>query len=528
MAKFLVLELTDNDAKVLHVSWTKKTGMLLEDAFAIDFSDLEKDEESYKARGARLREKLKKYKIGTVNTGLIVPKQTSIVRVATLPSVDPAELEQMAQFKAEEYIPFNAERHIISHGTLRQDGVQGSDVLIAAVDGPVMEKAMTVCQEARLEPVVAEVSSIALVRAFSHHHEDALQQPSLLLLNIGKSYTDISILKDGILVATRSQPLGVERLQRDLGRTEEEVALNAEDLAAVRTQGWVDRVVRFTRQTYEFALREHNVAPSSELYICGEGSHLPELGDALARGLNVKLSYFHPEETLTPSGKGTVEEVAISGAATPLGTAMRMVEEFQHPRQREGRINLLPLSVIAEQQASERRTLLVISGTMVFITLVLAWFAYDRQSEYRTELAALYSDYNREMQRTVGDIAEKEERIRIIEEKKSDRASPLVLLDQITGFPKIGSTVNGGSLTLTEFRYHANNEVVIAGTAIELSDIGEFTEFLRTLQHNDRPVFADIGIPNSSPVDLPQRRGTVWSFSVTARLMTGTAGDTRS
>ena len=519
MSRFTVLELSDSEAKVLQVSHTKKTGLLMEDAFSLDLGNLDRDDTA--GRGARIREFLKQKKITLSPCGLLIPKQNSIVRLASLPSADPAELAQMAHFKAEEYIPFNAERHIISHGILRVDAINGSQVLIAAVDGPVMDKAMAICREAGIETLLAEVTSIALVRSLTTHEPKAHEEPSLLALNIGRSQTDISILKDGLLVATRSQPVGIDRLNRDMEKAGEESSdQEPQDIAIRAIREWIDKIVRFTRQTYEVAVREHDISHTAHLYISGEGGTLQGLAKALEAELHVEVTVFNPAEKVGRAAKNNVDISVVPGMAAAMGTVQRLIEEEENPKLREGRVNLLPLGVLRAQEASERRLLLMIGATMLFITLVLLSLAFDRQSGYNRDLANRLKAYNRDMRREVEDLDEKQEQIKIVESRQSDRAPAMEILDQLSRFPGIGTSLEGGHLTLSSFQYTQGEEVTIAGDALELENIGEFTDYLERMNYGGKKIFQDVGIPTNAPVELSRNRGTIWQFTLNARLNT--------
>lgn len=523
MSRFMVLELSDSEAKILQVSHTAKTGLLMEDAFSLDLVGL--DREDIAARGARIRDFLKQKKITPAPCGLLIPKQNSIVRLASLPSGDLQELAQMAHFKAEEYIPFNAERHIISHGVLRLDPINGSQVLIAAVDGPVMDKAMAICREAGIEPLVAEVTSIALVRSLTTHEPKAHEEPSLLALNIGRSQTDISILKDGLLVATRSQPVGIDRLNRDMEKAAEEAGDEEEpqDIAIRKIREWIDKIVRFTRQTYDVAVREHDISQTAHLYISGEGGTLQGLAKALEAELHVEVTVFNPAEKVTRAPKGNVDIGVVPGMAAAMGTVQRLIEEDENPKLREGRVNLLPLGVLRAQEASERRLLLMIGATMLFITLVLLYLAYDRQAGFNRDLGNRLRSYNRDMKRVVEDLEAKQDQIDIVESRQSDRAPAMEILDQFSRFPGIGSSLEGGRLTLSSFQYTQGEEVTIAGDALELENIGEFTDYLERMSYGGKPIFLDVGIPTNAPVELSRNRGTIWQFTLNARLNTGPA-----
>lgn len=521
MPRCTVIKLTQNEVKVLQVSKTKKKDLTLDYAFAVDLSDLGNDEDGVIQRGARIREAIKRNKMPVTPCGIIIPKQSAIVRTTTLPSSDANEIREMAQFEAEKYIPFNTERHIISNSVLHTDGVEGSHVLISAVDGPVMDAVLTITQEARLEPVVAEVSSVALVRAFSHYEHEALEKHAILLLNIGKDQADISILKDGMMVAARSNNLGTDQLDKavekaGIGTDDAENAIEIQDVAAKAIRGWINKMVRFTAQTYDFAAREHGIGTNAVLYISGEGSTLQGLDKALAESLGLEVHLFNPMPKL-PLGDGVDKSVLI-GCIPALGTALRLVEEEENPRLRGDRINLLPPSVIEHQEASERKVLLMISGTMVLITLVLLYLAFDAQARHGEELRDRYSSFIKKMEPTIEDLEKKREQLEIIHQITSDRAGVLEILDRISAFPGMGSTKDGGVLTLDGFKYSVRNEVTFEGTAINFEDMQRFADFLERMTVDGKPVFNDVGLPQPKPVDLSAGRGTVYAFSITCIL----------
>ena len=548
MPKYTVLELTENEARVLHASKTPKSPLKVEHAFAIDFSDLPK-EDSSAAKGGRLRDALRDRKIvDPGQVGLVIPKQTSIVRTALLPSADPAELASMAQFEAEKFIPFNADRHIISHGVLRTDEVHGSHILITAVDGPVMEAALAICTEALLRPAMAEISSVALARAYALQAAPTALNASTVLLNIGRSQMEITLMNDGLVMAARSQSLGTDKLLKEIQEAmhletapqlarlagldiqnpdgfllEGGVSKNTESSSGVATtavgdkvRGWLTRVSRFVGQTVEFGAREQNIPTPVLVVLSGEATRLTGIAGALQGLLRIEVQTFDPLSKMSP--QGTPDPSLVAGFATATGALSRLVEEEENPKARIGRPNLLPPAVIEKQQSEARRTLLMISGALVFIAAVMLYFAWDLRQTHLQTLEELYKDYNREMRPIVAEIREKEDRLDIIRSIKSDRASAMVLLDQISTFASIGPTTAEGRLTLTGYRFSVDDTVTISGMALEIEDINKFSDFLEKLTYKNRPIFKDLGIPDQRPTPLGGERGTVYSFTIAGVL----------
>lgn len=554
MPRYVITELTEQDIRVLLASKTRKKPLTLEEAFVVPCADLGKDEEAMIQRGVRLRDALKQRKVAGSPAALIIPKQNAIVRTVTLPSGDAAELQEMAQFEAEKFIPFNAERHIISNSALHLDPIEGSIVLLTAIDGPVMESSLTIMRNGAVEPIFAEPSSVALVRAFHDFAEQKESEEIVFLLHIGTTQTEVNILRHGMLILSRSQAIGIDKLARDL---QEAMHLGApitpEQLAALDLQspdgflleggvsrevgensgrtsvgeaarGWAQRLARFIRQSFDFAVREQGISTMNAIYLSGEGSLVKGLTQTLAPDFPVPINRFDPYLNMPFSG-GPQNPALVAGMPTALGALLRLVDEEEHPQTRGDRVNLLPPEVIEQQVASERKVLLMISGMMVLITLVLIYLAYDQQADHREELRKRYTAFNREMAPIIDDLEKKEEQLDVIRRITTNRASPMLLLDQISAFPSVGSTRNKGLLTLTDFKYTTRQEVVIAGTVVNFEDMQRFADYLGRMTIDGRPVFRSVGLPQPTPMDLSSGRGTIYAFSITAVLTDLTAED---
>lgn len=207
-------DLTPNDCKVVQLS-RQKTFMVRR-ALLVPFHGIvEEGEKAVSAKAHILREALRANKLQPINAVLVVPKHSATVRSVFLPSVNPAELEGMAHFEAEKIIPFNVERHVISHAVMSQESIGGSRVLLAAVDEPIIAESLHVLTQAGVEPTVSQVSSIALVDAWRRENAEP-GEAITALVNIASAHTDITLLKKGVLLTTRSVLLGVDALLRDL------------------------------------------------------------------------------------------------------------------------------------------------------------------------------------------------------------------------------------------------------------------------------------------------------------------------
>ncbi|MCD6386184.1 pilus assembly protein PilM, partial [Candidatus Sumerlaeota bacterium] len=146
------------------------------------------------------------------------------------PSTDKEELAKMARFEAERHIPFNVERHSISHHILNLDEIKGSEVLIAASDTAVFKDSIDILTYAGLKVNAVDVSTFGLYNYYLFMRSRRRQPPeqpqqtqqqkeqhySVPLINIGLTTTDIAIIQDDKLLFNRSCTVGITRLLEEL------------------------------------------------------------------------------------------------------------------------------------------------------------------------------------------------------------------------------------------------------------------------------------------------------------------------
>ena len=209
------------------------------------------------ARAALLKETLKTAGHAGGPVHVVIPRHFVHSRRATLPATDDAEIDGMARFEAERHIPVNADRHVIGHHVLARNGARGSDVLLAAVDGPVADEYLKICVGAGLAVESLDVSAFALHRAWCAADaaspctplpspldaaptdgtaplDDGGPAGAVALVNIGLAATDIVLVVDGRLAYTRSASHGVARLLADVAAADPLAPpLEVSDLASI-------------------------------------------------------------------------------------------------------------------------------------------------------------------------------------------------------------------------------------------------------------------------------------------------------
>ncbi len=206
-------EITPTDCKVAQL--TRQKTLLRRRALLIPFPPAGEDESAnVAARGQAIREALRQQKIQAIHPVLIIPKHSVTVRAVFLPTTEEAELESMAAFEAQKIIPFDAERHVISHCALARESIQGTRVLITAVDEPVINEAVNILLAAGIEPALGEVSTLSLYNAWRYEvaRTGTSTEGLQAIIHIGSAHTEIILIHKGALLVARSFLHGVQPL----------------------------------------------------------------------------------------------------------------------------------------------------------------------------------------------------------------------------------------------------------------------------------------------------------------------------
>ncbi len=216
MAAHLSIEFTDLECKVIVAEPAKNGRIAVKSVSSFVLPRPEDLVVRAAERTQALRDHLRSQRIAIKTAVVVIPKSYVMARSVTLPSTVDDEIAGMARFEADRHIPFNADRHIVSYHVLARQGMQGSDVLLAAVDQPIAKEYLDICVKAGLTVTSITVSSIAMFNAFAATEKTALADRTVLVLNIGKNATDLVIATNGNVNFTRGSTTGVSRLMTDL------------------------------------------------------------------------------------------------------------------------------------------------------------------------------------------------------------------------------------------------------------------------------------------------------------------------
>lgn len=232
MAQVNAIEFSDVECKFISADRTKNR-VVVRTLFAIELTRNEDAAARVNERSQLLKDAMKTHKVKPGPVQVIIPKNYVMARMVTLPSTSEDEIAGMARFEAERHIPFNAERHVVAFHVLAKQGVQGSQVLLAAVDRPIADEYLQVCQKAGLTVEKLGVSSLTLFNAVSLSESSVMANRVVAIVNVGALYTDIVIANNGAVNFTRGASLGINRLFAEVAEADPKHKLALEDLPRI-------------------------------------------------------------------------------------------------------------------------------------------------------------------------------------------------------------------------------------------------------------------------------------------------------
>lgn len=469
--------------------------------------------------GHAIRQALKERGIKEKSVMAVVPKQWVTLRIAQLPSNDPVELADMARFEAERHIPFNVERHVVSHHILQQEGLEGAQVLLAAIDSPPAEEITETLAAAGLHVTDLEVSSIALINTLLYSGQwDQEEHPTVAYMNFGPFALDIVILRRGMPIFARSVALGLDKFFATPAPDEEQEiqALDREtiariDLKMAQTQSpaadpnvldlespetdesgpalpegvtaqavemWTNRMLQEIRRTHDFANREFDCEPISQIFISGVGCGLTNLHRTMAERLNME-----PVEIRRFAESVEVDENQWGFAPSAFAVGAGALQREIHPESPQ--VNLLPPSYIRKRDRNKRmRSVGLTAALAVLCIFMAALYGYQMLENKKDALRKAKKEFKKGSKRE-DNVLYMEGVVRILDAQSDRTGSALGILDDMSTWRELFQG-QGMRVSVTDFSYEAGDNLKLMGHAHSHRDLNNFITALEKSGHFER------------------------------------------
>ena len=260
-----------------------------------------------------------------------------IVRFVSMPKMRDDELKGAIRFEAEKHIPFPINDCIVDHQILNKNDKEGKfDILlVAAKKDSVMDK-VSIAEESGFSVSAVDVDTFAVANAFlkSPSHAPAAGKTAALL-NIGSNFTNVGIVRDGVLCFARDIAIGGTDFNQAISRalsidieSAEDVKLfpkdRLQDMIAC-TKGIMSNLLDDTRLSLSY-YENQSGRGVDEICISGGSSAMPGLETLFKEVFESKPVLWDPLDSLNKSAGGfdtALIEKMRSSFAVAVGLALR-------------------------------------------------------------------------------------------------------------------------------------------------------------------------------------------------------------
>jgi type IV pilus assembly protein PilM len=285
--------------------------------------DPNKEEERAKFITPTLAKLLKERGIKGKEVVLSISGQSVFMRFVKLPPVDPAQVEQVVKFEAQQNVPFPIDDVTWDYQMMpaRTAGSSEAEAVIVAIKKEVIEAEVEAVERVGLKIRQVDVAPFALLNAFRYSE---LQTPECsLIIDIGARSTNLVFVEKNSFWI-RNVPIAGNQISQSICNEMQEPFTAAETLK--KGKGFVSlggvyadpddadaaRISKLIRSTLTrlhvdinrsiaFYRTTLNGAPPKRVFLTGGSSQLPYLDLFIADKLSLPIAYFNPLRNVTLS-----------------------------------------------------------------------------------------------------------------------------------------------------------------------------------------------------------------------------------
>lgn len=273
-----------------------------------------------------------------------------IVRYVKLPRLTSEELMKTIQFEAEPYIPFsipevNLSFHIL--GDVVEDNQPKMETVLVAAKKDLIDQRLGALTAAKLRPVVIDVDAFTLESAYDFLHQNAQEQETALLINIGANVTTMIIMENGISRVVRDVFIAGNSINKSLQRIfdcsyeeaeklktkgqilvtpdEKEATLAQDNQDALQISNTIVTVVKDLvaeiQRSLDFYLSQNPERQVNRILLSGGSANINGIDRYFSQELRMNVELFDPFEGL--AGESLPEPSLRPSFSVALGLATR-------------------------------------------------------------------------------------------------------------------------------------------------------------------------------------------------------------
>lgn len=304
MTNFVGLDIGSYKIKISQIEWRKGRPVLI----ALGETDTPNgtigsdDENQQKLLASKIQELFRESKINTKKVVAALPEISVTSRLEIgFPKLEEDALNEAIIYEAKKYISYPLEEMQIDKVIIGEREVNTEkkvDVFWVATSRSNVNRSMQVCKYAGLDILALETESIATARVAKSFTQ---QGEVIVVVDIGSNGTEISVVRDGILLSSQTLGIGSDAITRTIENSFGIDYVKAEEIK--RTYGMNKDIVNgkiaeviepainlmfveINKTISFFKARLPEAVPTRIFYV-GDGSRMPGLISASNTSLNI-------------------------------------------------------------------------------------------------------------------------------------------------------------------------------------------------------------------------------------------------
>jgi len=336
-----------------------------------------------------------------------VSGQMVFPRYVKLPPVTPDKISQIVKYEAQQNVPFPMDEVVWDYQLVGQDTGELS-VLLVAVKGDFVKNITDCVEAAGLDPILVDVSPLALYNAVRYNYSDL--PGCTMILDMGARSTNV-VFVEGTKIFSRSIPVAGMAITRDVMKEFELSFEEAEQLKIAHAfvgfggvyegheVGVADRTSKIARnimtrlhaeviRTINFYRSQQGGAQPEMVLLTGGCSMIPQANVFLKEKLKIEVDYLNPFRNVAVSANISSDKVAenLHLLGEVVGLALRRT--LSCPVE----INLLPHELAARRILQRRMPFFGLAAIgLVLIVFVFGLFLYQMKSMAQERLIKVQS-----------------------------------------------------------------------------------------------------------------------------------------
>lgn len=314
-------------------------------------------------------------------------------RYVKLPPVTSDKIAQIVRYEAQQNVPFPIDEVVWDYQLLGQDSGELS-VMLVAVKGDAVKNITDCVEAAELDPVLVDVSPLALYNAVRFNYFDL--EGCTMILDIGARSTNV-IFMEGNRIFSRSIPVAGIAITKDVMKEFELSFEESEQMKAAHAfvgfggayegheVGVADRTSKIVRnvmtrlhaevsRTINFYRSQQGGGQPAQVLLTGGCSVIPHLGTFLREKLKMEVEALNPFKNVAVNpaidGDRIAGQVHLMGEVVGLGLRRALTCPVE--------ISLMPRELVARRVFQRRIPFLAMAGAGLILLMLVFWVFLDR------------------------------------------------------------------------------------------------------------------------------------------------------